>query len=169
MKIFQDSKITFLFLLCFVTLAQGTAQTLFTTETPEMVDLRTNLSFGGEQGMRFYSDVDGYIAAIRFWKSPRDTAVHMGKIWDEHGQILTSVTFEDETASDWQEQALPTVLPIAADTEYLVSVNSGNGYYVITTDVFNTEIVNGNLHAIAGGNGRYGPAGTYPTRTYSNS
>ncbi|MHC4464224.1 MAG: DUF4082 domain-containing protein [Planctomycetota bacterium] len=119
--------------------------------------------------MRFYSDVDGYITAIRFWKSPSDTGIHMGKIWDEHGQMLTSVTFEDETASDWQEQALPAAFAITANTEYLVSVNSGNGYYVITTDVFDTEIVNGNLHAIAGGNGRYGPAGTYPTRTYSNS
>jgi hypothetical protein len=148
---------------------QTGGQTILTTQSPEIIDLWTNPSFGGEQGVRFFADVDGYITAIRFWKSPSETGLHTGTIWDSSGQVLTSVTFENETVSGWQEQALPAAFAITANTEYLVSVNSGNGYYVITTDVFDTEIVNGNLHAIAGGNGRYGPAGTYPTRTYSNS
>jgi hypothetical protein len=154
----------------FATLAVQTGgQTLFTTETPEMIDLRTDLSHGGEQGMRFFADVDGYITAIRFWKTPRETGVNVGTIWDSSGQILTSVTFENETASGWQEQALSVPFPITAYTEYLVSVNTGNGFYVVTYDAFDTEIVNGNLHAVAGDNGRYGPVGTYPRRSYRNS
>ena len=141
--------------------------TLLTTQVPQFTNLNDGVSY--ELGMRFFSDVSGQITAIRFWKSSSETGIHVGNIWSATGQLLASVTFASETVSGWQEQALPAPVVITANTEYMVTVNTGSGFYAVTDDGFATEIVNGNLHSVVGGNGRYGPPGQFPTNTFRSS
>jgi hypothetical protein len=142
-------------------------QTLFTTQTPQSVNLNDGVSY--ELGIRLFSTVPGKITAIRFWKASSETGTHVGRIWSATGVLLASVTFTGETASGWQQQSLPTPLTITANTEYLASVNTGGGFYVGTDTGLATQVVSGNLRSVVGGNGRYGPAGTYPTNTYLSS
>jgi hypothetical protein len=148
----------------FTTGVPGEEQTILTNQIPDM----TGLAYGGELGLRFYSNIDGYITAIRFWKSAGETGVHTGKIWDSNRNVIATVQFVNETASGWQRQNLSTPLPVGANTEYMVTVNAG-GRYVDTYDAFVSEVVNGNVHAVAGTNGRYGNINTYPTSSYKSS
>src|SRR4051812_23451231 len=60
-----------------------------------------------EVGMKFSSSQAGYITALRFYKQPGNTGTHIGHLWSSTGQQLAEATFDNETASGWQEQALP--------------------------------------------------------------
>ena len=152
-----------------VTEDQGT--TMLTTQVPALADA----SDGGvsyELGMKFQSAVAGNITAVRHWKSPSETGSHVGRIWTATGTLLATVTFSNETASGWQQQALTTPLSIQPNTTYVVSVNVNN-HFPDTYDELGTPIVNGNLSSVAdGNNGVHGAAsylGTFPTNSYRNS
>jgi hypothetical protein len=120
--------------------------------------------------MRFKVSSSGVIKAIRFYKSRGETGVHTGKIYSASGTLLASVRFSGETASGWQSQALATPLNVAINTVYVVSVNTGNQYYVATNGGLASGLTNGQISAIAGpNNGVYGPVGSMPTRSYQSS
>ncbi|MBR8841185.1 MAG: DUF4082 domain-containing protein, partial [Stigonema ocellatum SAG 48.90 = DSM 106950] len=90
-------------------------------------------------------------------------------IWSSTGSVLASVSFANETASGWQQQALATPLNIVANTTYVVSVNV-NSYFAITNNALGSPIVNGDLSTVAdGNNGVYGSPSTFPTNSYQNS
>ncbi len=82
-----------------------------------------------ELGVKFQSDVDGYITALRFYKSATNTGTHVGNLWTAGGTLLASVTFTNETASGWQEMALPTPVAITANTTYIASYHTNVGRY----------------------------------------
>src|SRR3954468_17267015 len=74
-----------------------------------------------EVGMKFRSNANGYITALRFYKQPNNTGTHVGHLWNASGQQLAEATFTNETGSGWQEQALTTPVQITANTTYVVS------------------------------------------------
>jgi Domain of unknown function (DUF4082) len=141
---------------------------LFTNQVPSVPDNTDNVPY--ELGMKFRSNTGGQINAIRFWKAASETGTHSGKIWSETGTLLASVTFANETASGWQQQALTTPLNIQANTTYVVSVNV-NAYYVFTNDELGSSIINGNLSSVADGNNGVfnGTSGSFPTNSYRNT
>lgn len=144
------------------------AQTLFTTQTPVHQNLTDNTNY--ELGMLFRARRAGKISAIRYWRSPSDVGTHVGRIWSAAGSLLASVHFVNETASGWQQQALPTPLEIAADTTYVVSVNC-NWYFPDTLDgLASPGVENGDLYSIVvANNGVFTPTvGAFPTNSYRN-
>src|SRR5262249_31726723 len=64
-----------------------------------------------ELGVRFYSDSNGWITALRYYKSAANTGVHTGSLWNANGALLATATFSGESASGWQQVTLPT--PVA--------------------------------------------------------
>src|SRR5258708_11779369 len=147
--------------------ASSTSQTLFTTQTPALPNVQVGPH---ELGTEFKSSVSGQITAIRFWKSGSETGQHIGHIWSASGQLLASATFASETASGWQQQSLASPLAIAANTVYVVSVNSGsNAYYAATTTGLATQVINQSLSTVLGNNGVYEPVGQFPASSYSQS
>src|SRR5260370_879615 len=146
--------------------ASSTSQTLFTTQTPALPNVQVGPF---ELGTEFTSSVSGRITAIRFWKSSSETGQHIGHIWSASGQLLASATFASETSSGWQQQSLPSPLTIAANTVYVVTVNTGGIYYAATTSGLAAQVVNQNLSTVVGNNGVYGPPGQFPTQSYSHS
>ncbi len=123
-----------------------------TSQTPAL----TNQQDAGAEngivlGMRFKSNVDGFINAIRFYKSSLDVGTHTGKIWSDNGTLLAEVTFASEPAIGWVEQALDEPLAITANTLYVVSYHSQQGFYSKTNDYFSVEILNGPLTATKDG------------------
>ncbi|MEH1774161.1 MAG: N,N-dimethylformamidase beta subunit family domain-containing protein [Nostoc sp.] len=141
---------------------------LFTNQVPSISNYTDNVPY--ELGMKFHSATGGQISAIRFWKAPSETGTHIGKIWTATGTLLASVTFTNETASSWQNQALGTPLNIQANTTYVVSVNV-NTYYVATYDQLGSPIVNGDLSSVADDNNGVfnGTPGAFPTGSYRNT
>ncbi|GFE68211.1 DUF4082 domain-containing protein [Chroococcus sp. FPU101] len=142
-------------------------QNVFAAQTPNSIDLSDGSVY--ELGMEFRSVRAGQIQAIRFWKSPSEIGSHTGKIWSTSGVLLASVTFENESASGWQEQDLEVPLNIKANTTYIVSVNS-NGYYVATSRGLASVISRGDLRTVAdGSNGVFGQINKRPTQSFENT
>ncbi len=152
----------------FVASINQPTETVFTTQVPSS----TNASDSGnkyELGMKLQSGKPGQITAIRYWKADSETGTHVGTIWSWSGAALATVTFSNETASGWQQQALSTPLNIQANTTYVVSVNT-NGYFVNTNNGLASSVVNGNLNSVVdGNNGVLGSPGSFPTNSYQNT
>jgi hypothetical protein len=149
--------------------ASAVSQSVFTTQAPATLNNTDGATVNYELGMRFKSSAAGQITAIRFYKSPSETGTHTGKIYSATGTVLAKVTFSGETASGWQTQKLAAPISITSGTEYVVSVNTGNTYYVATTSGLATAVTNGSLSSIVGSNGVYGPVGSKPASSYQNS
>jgi hypothetical protein len=147
----------------------ASSQTLFTTQTPGSIGQSDGGGVNYELGTAFQTNTTGQITAIRFWKDASESGTHEGNIWSVTGQLLALVTFANETASGWQQQALTTPLTISADTRYVVSVNTGNTKYVATTSGLASQVINGNLSSVVGKNGLYGNPGMFPTNSWQNS
>jgi hypothetical protein len=145
------------------------SETLFTTQTPASVNLSDGSNVNYELGTAFTSGVDGNVSAIRFWKASSETGTHTGNLWSATGQLLASVTFSNETAAGWQQQALPAPLHITANTTYVVSVNTGATFYVATTGGLTSQIVNMDLSTVVGNNGVFGSPGQFPTSSFNHS
>jgi hypothetical protein len=129
--------------------------------SPAFADITDEVPY--EMGVELTFAVAGYIQAIRYYKAPSETGSHVGRIWNASGTLLTSVNFTDETASGWQEQALPNPFPVTA-SKYVISVNV-NSHFAITSGGFSSTFTNGDLSAIAdGANGAYNTTlGAFPT------
>jgi hypothetical protein len=149
-----------------VSTSQNVPQSIFTTQMPASSETD---GVGYELGTRFTSTSAGQITAIRFYKAASESGTHTGRIWSASGQQLASVVFTGESASGWQQQTLATPLAITANTEYMVTVNTGNNYYATTDGGLGSQITSGDLKTVVGSNGRYGSVGSYPTGSWQNS
>ena len=168
-RIFSSAAILIITLFMTGTPAHAAAsQTLFTTQTPSSTGQSDGTSMNYELGTLLQSNIAGQITAIRFWKDSRESGTHTGHIWSGAGQLLASVTFVNETASGWQQQSLGTPISIAANTTYVVSVNTGNAFYVASTSGLASQVINGNLSSVVGNDGVYGNPGTFPTNSWQN-
>lgn len=127
-----------------------------------------------ELGMKFQSDLPGYITAIRFYKSTKNTGTHTGYLWSGTGSLLASVTFTNESATGWQQATLSTPVTVSPKTTYIVSYLAPNGGYAATTGYFASAKTSSPLTGLASGtdgpNGvfRYGDA-SFPTDSFNNA
>jgi hypothetical protein len=113
-----------------------------------------------EVGVKFRSDFDGYITALRFYKGAANIGTHIGHLWKTDGTLLAEVTFTGESASGWQEMALSTPVAVTANTVYVASYNSSAGYFAFDSNYFASNGVNTYpLHALV--SGEQGPNGVY--------
>jgi hypothetical protein len=113
-----------------------------------------------EVGVKFRSDVSGRISAIRFYKSPSNTGLHVVSLWTTSGTLLAQATSSNETASGWQQVNFATPLAITAGTTYIASYHATEGHYADDVGFFATSGVdNGPLHALR--DGTDGPNGVY--------
>jgi hypothetical protein len=168
-QVFLRSFALITILLCSARYAAAATETLLTTQTPQSLAVSDGATANHELGVRFTSTASGQITAIRFWKDSRETGSHVGHIWSASGQLLASVGFVSETASGWQQQSLAAPLAVNANTVYVVTVNTGNAYYVTTRNGLATKIVNHELSSIVGNNGVIGPPGRFPVSDFGAS
>jgi hypothetical protein len=123
-----------------------------------------------EMGVKIQVDQPMQLDAIRFYKGTLETGTHIGRVWNASGQQLAQVTFQNETPSGWQQQALSSPLTLVPNTVYVVSVGF-NAVYSATASGLATQIVSGPLRSVADGqNGVHGPAaGQFPTSSYNST
>ena len=129
-----------------------------------------------ELGVKFRSDVAGYIRGIRFYKGANNTGTHTGSLWSSAGSRLATATFGTETATGWQQVLFTTPIQIAANTTYIASYYAPQGGFAVNLNYFtNGGADSGVLHALsntaAGGNGVfiYGGPNQFPVNTWSSS
>ncbi len=129
-----------------------------------------------ELGMKFRSDLDGFITGMRFYKSANNTGAHVANLWAANGTLLGSASFTTETASGWQTVAFAQPIAINANTTYIASYHTNIGHYSDDIGYFTSgTITNGPLHALGDGidgpNGvyHYGAASALPSDTYKAS
>jgi len=141
---------------------------------PQMVDAGSYSPL--ELGVQFKSDSDGYITGIRFYKSEANTGTHVAHLWSASGALLATATFQNETASGWQQANFPSPVPITANTVYVGSYQTSVGHLSLDQGYFATfGVDNPPLHALAdvsgSANGLYAfsDAAAFPTNTYNAS
>jgi probable HAF family extracellular repeat protein len=125
-----------------------------------------------ELGVKFQSSQEGSITAIRFYKGPQNTGIHVGNLWSASGTLLATATFDNESATGWQQVNLSSPVAIMPNTIYVVSYHTDQGLYSVNDNYFARTHASGLLMAPAtssvGGNGVYAYASTstFPTETY---
>ena len=80
-----------------------------------------------ELGVKFRSDVDGFVTGVRFYKGADNTGTHVGNLWTTTGTLLATATFASETPSGWQQVLFDAPVPITANTTYVVSYHTNVG------------------------------------------
>ncbi len=140
------------------------AQTLYTTQVPTHVEAMNAPPW--ELGLRFSSNVPGDVVAIRYWRAPGDRTRHVGHIWSDSKVLLATVPFENETESGWQEATVPTRIPIAAATPYVVSVDT-MGSLAFSLKTLAAPLTSTNLSSLDPA-GVFGDPGTYPDEINRN-
>ena len=80
-----------------------------------------------EVGVKFRSDVDGQVTALRFYKGTGNSGTHVGHLWSSAGTPLATATFTSETATGWQQVNFTSPVTIAANTTYVASYYAPSG------------------------------------------
>ena len=122
--------------------------------TPAAVPANPAVSDGQpiEVGVKFRSDVDGFVTALRFYKGAANTGTHVGHLWSGAGALLAEATFTGESASGWQEIALASPIAVAANTTYVASYHADSGFFAIDSGFFSAAGVDTPpLHALQAG------------------
>src|SRR5262249_48825106 len=128
-----------------------------------------------EVGVKFRSDVAGFITAIRFYKGTANTGAHVGHLWSASGAMLAEATFANETVEGWQEVQISPAVAVAPNTTYVASYHS-SGRYASNIGFFaaggvDTPPLHVPPSAVNAPNGvyTYSAAGGFPTSGTSNN
>lgn len=125
--------------------------------------------FSYELGTRITVQEPVELIALRYYKSPGETGMHVGRVWSASGNELASTWFFAETGSGWQRQALSSPVTLQPGQTYTVSVGL-NSVYAKTEGGLAAARTSGPLTAPGGANGVYnGSAGSFPTSSWQSS
>ena len=89
-----------------------------------------------EVGVKFRSDVNGFVTALRFYKGTANIGSHVGHLWSGTGALLAEATFTNESAAGWQEIALTPPVAITANTTYVASYHADSGFFAFDSGFF---------------------------------
>ena len=133
-----------------VTLSSGPAGLWDDAAVPVVAAYAGTATGGLDVGVRFRSDSDGSVSAVRFYKGAQNTGSHVGSLWDAYGNRLATVTFAGETASGWQTASFATPVPIRAGATYTASYHLDSRNYALDGTYFRSPRDAPPLHALGG-------------------
>jgi hypothetical protein len=129
-----------------------------------------------ELGVKFTTDLSGWVTGIRFYKGSGNTGTHVGSLWSSTGTKLASATFSGESATGWQQVTFASPVAVNAGSVYVASYFAPAGSYALDGGYFAAQATdNAPLHALrdgtSGGNGvyAYAASSTFPSNTYNSS
>jgi hypothetical protein len=101
-----------------------------------------------EVGMRFTTDVAGFVRGVRFYKGAGNTGTHTGSLWGPDGTRLATATFAGETTGGWQQVLFSAPVAVSPGAVYTVSYHTDAGRYAYTLNAFKSAGVDrAPLHA----------------------
>ena len=112
-----------------------------------------------ELGVKFKSDIDGFITGIRFYKGAANTGTHIGNLWTSTRHACwRTATFTQRDATGWQQVSFAKPVAITANTTYVASYHTNVGGYAFDGGLLrNAGVDSPPLHALpsntSGGNG----------------
>jgi len=123
-----------------------------------------------ELGVRFQSDTDGYITAVRFYKPSGGAGTYTVNLWTTSGTNLGSGVMEIGAEAGWQEIPLGDAAAIDAGVPYIASYHSPTGIYIYTAGALVDAISNPPIRTLPSESGA--PNGVYaysPTSAFPNT
>lgn len=141
-------------------------------DNPTPAVISANEAKAIEVGLKFRSDINGYITGVRFYKGEMNNGTHIGNLWAINGTLLASATFTQESTKGWQEVYFNTPVAITANTIYVASYHTDVGRYSDDQNYFRIKGFDSPpLHALMDTSGqpngvyKYG-ASAFPNQTY---
>ena len=122
-----------------------------------------------ELGVKFSSDMSGYITGARFFKASTNTGAHVANLWSSTGTLLATATFTAETASGWQQVSFPTPVAITANTVYVMSYHTDVGHYSYTPGYFSGRSAHNPPLRLLDSVYAYSASRAFPTSTYNSA
>src|SRR5262249_45073889 len=127
-----------------------------------------------ELGVKFRSDIAGYVTGIRFYKGAGNTGSHVGHLWSAGGALLAAGPLTGETASGWQQANFSNPVAIQANTTYVASYFAPVGQYAYDSAYFasagtDSGVLHALSNAVAGGNGVYVGGSAFPTNSFNST
>ncbi len=125
-----------------------------------------------EAGVRFKSEVAGYVVGVRFHRGAGDSASQVVHLWTGDGDLLAEARSDGQGVSGWQEVPLPRPVAIDAGASYVASRQIGEGRIAVTRSYFEQGVANPPLHvdvgtpANVGGVFAFGHARAFPTEGF---
>lgn len=125
-------------------------------------------------GVKFTSETDGFISAIRFYKGGGNDGLHTGSLWGPDGTRLSTAAFTNETDAGWQTASLSPPVAVSAGLVYTASYFAPYGRYAATGGALASPVDTPPLHAPSSaavlGNGVYAYGGdTRPVSTWNST
>jgi hypothetical protein len=122
---------------------------IFTNQKPVGQTENDRKGAGIEVGLKFQTNVAGYVDGIRYYKTPGDSGTRTAQLYSTNGTLLASKAVSNETDSGWQSVLFDTAIPIVADSTYIAAYFSSLGNYILTAYGLKTAVTNGPLTALA--------------------
>jgi hypothetical protein len=76
---------------------------------------------GIEFGLKFQSNIAGYVDGIKFYKTPGDSGTRTAQLYSSGGTLLASKAVSNETDSGWQSVFFDTAISVAFNTTYIAA------------------------------------------------
>jgi hypothetical protein len=129
-----------------------------------------------ELGVKFRSDVDGSVNAVRFYRTIPNSSGYKVNIWSADGTLLGSGKAIDGVGPTpgWQTVQIYPPVVIKTGTTYVASYYASKGQYFVSENFFTeTGMKNGPLRALGdgeeGGNGVFSYGEGFPTQSFNAS
>jgi Domain of unknown function (DUF4082) len=125
-----------------------------------------------ELGVRFEASQKGAVTGVRFYRGAENTGKHVGRLWDDSGELLAEATFSDSDSVGWQQVRFAEPVSLTPGDDYVVSYLAPNGKYSADKGFFERDHVSGPLTAKEDQRGKpnglykYGEDGGFPTQTW---
>ena len=117
----------------------GTLPTSIWTSAAVPATTSSNDTSAVELGLRFRSDVAGFVTAVRYYRGGGNSGNHVGRVWALDGTLLGTATFDAESDEGWQQAPLDPAVQIEAGTTYVVSYLAPNGGYAADAGIFGSS------------------------------
>jgi Domain of unknown function (DUF4082)/Bacterial Ig-like domain/Bacterial Ig domain len=101
-------------------------------------------------GVRFSSNEDGTVTAIKFYAGTGNTGTQTVALWSSSGNKLGEGTASG-SGTGWRTITLNSPVAINAGQTYTASYYAPNGHYAVTSGSFSSPYTNGPLTVPAGG------------------
>jgi hypothetical protein len=134
---------------------------------PDIVDAGADAPV--ELGVKFSSEMSGYITGARFYKASTNSGTHVANLWTSTGTLLATATFTAETASGWQQVSFPAPVRITANTVYVISYHTDVGHYSYTSGYFSGRSAHNPPLRLLDSVYTYTATRAFPTNTFESA